>query len=92
MNNPQPPIKEFRVKAIKAAIWEEQDTDQGRTGVRHSVKIQKRYKDKQSGEWKDTNVYFADDLPRLRLVADKAFEFVALRESEDNSDLPVVAR
>jgi hypothetical protein len=92
MNEPQPPIKEYRVKAIKGAIWEDKRTEGDRTTVRHSVRVRKWYKDKQTGEWKETDYFFAEDLPALQLVAQKCYEFVALHESEEGSDLPVVAR
>jgi hypothetical protein len=59
---------------------------------RYSVRIRKRWYDRRTSEWKDTDYCFADDLPRLRLVAQKAFEFITLKESEEDPDLPAVAR
>ena len=88
----QSPVKEFKAGTVKAAIWKDEREDQGRTVVTHSVKIQKRFFDKTSGEWRNTDYFFVNDLPRLRLVAEKAFEYIALRESDSDSDLPVVAR
>ena len=79
----QAPIKEFRAGGTRAAIWREEGEDQGRTVVRHTVKIQKRYFDKNSNEWRTTEYFFPNDLPRLCLVAEKAFEYIALRESEE---------
>jgi len=77
------PIKEFRAASIKAAIWSEEHKEQGRSVVRHTVRIQKRYRDKDSGEWRTTEYFFPNDLPRLCLVAEKAFEYIALNESTD---------
>lgn len=88
---PQKPIKEFRAGNVKAAIWEDEREDQGRTTTRHSVKIQKRFLDKNTGDWHDTDYFFPNDLPRLCLVAAKAFEHIALRESEDDPGMPVTA-
>ena len=87
--NAQAPVKEFRVGAIKASIWrnEVQDSESGRTTVQHSVRVQKRYRDTKSGEWKDTNYYFQNDLSKLILVVQKAYEFVSLVESDD-ADFP----
>ena len=88
---PQQPIKEFKAGSVKAAIWKNEHEEGGRTVVRHSVRISRSYRDRQTGDWKETEYYFANDLPRLALVAQQAFEFIALKESEDDSDLPAVA-
>lgn len=76
------PIKEFRAGAISAAIWEKTATVDGRAVPQHSVRIQKRYKDERSGEWKTTGFLRSDELPKVVLVASKAFEHVTLREVE----------
>ncbi|MBU1985345.1 hypothetical protein KJ815_13180, partial [bacterium] len=81
------PVMEFRAATIKAAIWAERRQEQGRTVIRYTVKIQKRYFDKNSNEWRTTEYFFPNDLPRLCLVAAKAFEYTALRESAE--ELPV---
>jgi len=78
----QKPTKEFRAGTIKAAVWKEQREEAGRATARYSVKIEKRYFDEESKEWRNTDYYFANDLPRLRLVAERAFEFIVLHESE----------
>ena len=89
---PQQPVKEFRSKTITAAVWRHEHEEQERTVSRYSVRIRKSWHDRRTGEWKDTDYYFADDLPRLRLVAEKAFEYITLKESEEDSDLPTIAR
>jgi hypothetical protein len=83
-----PPIKEFRARGgIKAAIWRNETTQDGRTVVRYSVKVQRSYKDKGTGNWKTTDYFRPQDLPSLALVAQEAFRFVSLVESED-ADAP----
>jgi len=77
----QSPNKEVRAASIKAAIWGEEREEEGRTVVRHTVRIQKRYLDKDSDEWRTTEYFFPNDLPRLCLVAEKAFEYIALSAS-----------
>lgn len=89
---PQQPVKEFRSKTITAAVWRNEHEEQGTVVSRYSVRIRKRWHDRRTGEWKDTDYYFADDLPRLCLVAEKAFEYITLKESEEDADLPTVAR
>lgn len=76
----QPPIKELRAGAVKISLWESKFERDDRTVIRHSAKIEKRYYDKESGQWKTSSTYFADDLLRLRLLADKATEFMLLKE------------
>jgi hypothetical protein len=84
MNQQGPrPAKEFKAGGVRAAIWKEQHSEAGREMVRFSVKIEKRYFDEASKEWRDTDYFFANDLPRLRLVAERAFEFIVLGESQD---------
>ena len=74
------PVQEYRAGALSIAIWESEIERQDKTVIRHSAKIEKRYYDKQSGQWKTSNSYFADDLLRLRLLVDKATEFMLLKE------------
>ncbi|MFC1805370.1 hypothetical protein ACFL09_00120 [Planctomycetota bacterium] len=77
------PVKEFRAGTIKAAVWRNESEQDDEITVRFSVRIQKRFK--RDGEWQDTNYYFPEDLPKLCLVTEKAFEFTTLRESENDS-------
>ena len=85
------PIKVIRVGTISASVWRNEVEKNGATVVRHSVRIQKRFR-QDDGEWKNTDYFFPEDLPKLQLVAAKAFEFVSLKESEDSPDQPPVAR
>ena len=89
---PNQPIKEFRVGGVKAAVWRDAVEQDGRTVIQHSVKITKTYRDKTTDEWKTTDYFFPNDLPKLILVAQRAFEFTSLKESEEAPDLPPVAR
>lgn len=77
------PVKEFRAGTIKAAVWKNETEQNGTTVVKHSVRIQKRFRNDQ-GEWQDSNSYFPQDLPKLQLVIAKAFEFISLKESEES--------
>ena len=77
------PIKEFRARGgIKAAIWRNEDKVNGRNVIRYSVRFQRRYCD-QKGVWKTTEYFRPQDLPRLMLVAQKAFEFVTITEADE---------
>jgi hypothetical protein len=63
------PVAKFRSFNISAAVWKQEKG--------FSVSINKTYK-KDDGTYEDTTTFFQDDLPRLCLVANKAFEFMAL--------------
>ena len=76
-----PPVKEFQVGTIQASIWRNELKQDGGAVVRYSVKIEKRYRRRQTDEWTSTDQYFPDDLPRLQLVVAKAFEYVSLKSS-----------
>ena len=68
---PQRPVVKFRSYGIEASVWKHENG--------YSVTIRKTYKNEDSGEYKETNTFFPDDLPRLALVANAAFEFVSLK-------------
>jgi hypothetical protein len=84
-SQPQPPDKDFRAGTMRAAIWRNEIEQDGQTVVRHSVQLTKRYRDRD-GQWRDSDTLFVNDLPRAKLVLDKAFEYVVLKESERESD------
>ncbi len=88
---PEAPEKEYRAGTICAAVWRKEVTHQGRKWVEYSVRIQKRYKDERSGEWKTTTYFRPDDLPKLMLVTSKAYEHVALKELEGGHERAAVA-
>lgn len=62
---------------IGVAIWtNEAQTDDGPRTFRSITISPRRYRDKQSGEWKDSNSFQAGDLPALIFALQKALEFV----------------
>ena len=80
------PIKEFRVRNLSLAIWQNGGTRDGRPITLHSITLNKRYQDQGTGEWKDSSSFFPDDLPRLRLLLDKAYEHILLRDTSPASN------
>ena len=82
------PVKDFRSGGISAAIWRNETEQNGHTVVTHSVTIQKRYRDKDA-VWHDSSSYFVGDLAQLELVVRKAYEHLALRETEEAESSPV---
>lgn len=77
------PIQNFRVGGIQASIWRNPSGKGDHNAARYSVRIHKRFHKKGDGTYATTDYFFPDDLPRLVLVALKAFEYIALNQSKD---------
>jgi hypothetical protein len=86
MSSTNSPEQVFRAGTVSAAIWKKETTQDGRIVVQFSIRVQKRYKDADSGEWKTSDYFFPEDLPRLELVAREAFRYVALKENEQSGN------
>lgn len=74
-------MPETRIKAgpIIATVWQNKGkTQAGDETQYNTVSIDRRYKDK-NGEWKSTNSFRSGDLPKLALVAQKAYEYVLMK-------------
>ena len=54
--------------------------------VQYSVKVTRSYRDKTTGEWKTTDYFRVNDLPRSILASQKAFEFCVLKRDEKDKD------
>jgi len=77
------PVKHIRYGGISASIWAN-PTKEGR--VFHTVTFQRAYKDKD-GNWQNTESFRLHDLPKLRLLADKAYEQIPeLLKEQDATD------
>ncbi len=64
------PVKEIRLGAIRASIWENEIEND----VRHSVQIAKLYK--KDDKWETTQSFAKTDLPLVAKVADMAHSYV----------------
>lgn len=78
------PVAEFRAGTVVAAIWTKNSTIDGRNAAQHSIRIQKRYRDEKSGEWKTTTYFRPDELPKLALVVSRTYEHLMLRATGDS--------
>lgn len=76
------PIKEYRAGAVHAAIWGKEVTRNGRKWTEHSVRVQRHYKDERSGDWRTTTYFRPEDLPKLVLAANKAYEHIMLKDTD----------
>lgn len=71
MSNNQP-FDTIRVGRIKATVWENEN-QQG--GIFHSVTLARNFRD-ENNQWQETNTFSVDDMPRVRMASDKAFDSI----------------
>ncbi len=76
MNKPE---KKFSCGSISASIWANTKVVTDETVKFYSVTINKAYKEGE--EWKYTNSFNIEDLPKVVLVATEAYKYVQLREN-----------
>ena len=68
------PVKSFKEKGVEVALWETKNGG-------FSYSIGKRYKDKQTGEWKESKYLYKDEVEMLvRLLAE------AIKYSSDSAE------
>ena len=77
------PYKTIRAGKISIALWQNEETRDGRSFTQHSARIQKRYRDKKTGDWQTTEYLYRQDLADLIICAQKAFETVSLTETDN---------
>jgi hypothetical protein len=70
------PEKTFNQGSCRAAVFTNEIKQNGKTAIIRNVAIQKRYKDKD-GNWQNTNSFGVNDLPKLVLVATKAYDYLS---------------
>lgn len=80
------PVREFRAGGVRAAIWRNEQRGGEEPRVSHSIRIEKSYRDPRTQNWIQTDCFFASDLPKLRLVVEKAYEFIVLNEREPDAE------
>ena len=80
-NQGSPPIKTFRAGRVQAAVFENKVERDGQTDVHHSVKVDKRYQDKD-GNWQSTMYFYPDELSKVLLVVGEANRFLNLHDTD----------
>lgn len=79
------PLKKIKVGAIDAAVWKNVIKNQ-KTGADvtiYSATMERRYKD-QAGDWKGTNSFHGNDIPKAILALQKAYEYVVMEAGQDD--------
>jgi len=78
------PEKKFKCGPISASLWAEDKTMENGVVKFYSINITKAYKD--GDNWKNTNNFNAEDLPKVALVADEAYKYIRLSSSNPQTE------
>ena len=78
------PVKVFRSRGVSASIFANHAKSDGRDITFHKVSLQRTWKD--GDEWKTTSSFSRDDLPVVRLLLDRAWEFILDAESTHSTE------
>ena len=70
----QAPIAKFRAGQVSSALWENDIQVRGQTIKILKATVQRRYKDKDSGEWKSSTSFSRNEIPLAIYCRQKAFE------------------
>jgi hypothetical protein len=82
LNNPD---ITFRCGHVAATVWTNTQEINGNMVQLQSIKIEKSYPDKSykgddpKKKWKYTNSFYADDLPKVIMVASEAYKHIRLQ-------------
>ena len=77
------PVKKFSCGPITASIFTETQVVNGQMVTFYSVHIDKVYKDGE--QWKHTTSFAAEDLPKVAIVANEAYKYLRLKESNEET-------
>ncbi len=75
------PEKKFSTGTISATVWKNYGKSKktGKEVEFRTIQVTKRYQDKE-GNWNTTNSLRPDDLPKVILVTQKAYEYCLLKK------------
>jgi len=73
------PEKKFQAGGVSASVFRNERKVDGKTVVSYSVIIDRTYRDRGEN-WQRTNSYKMNDLHKLIVVAQKAFEYITLKD------------
>ena len=75
------PVQDFKHKGLSVAVWPTRNGG-------YSYSISKRYKDKQSGEWRETKSLFKEEAEALIDLLKQALSYDANREAHEHEGIP----
>lgn len=68
------PVAKFKAGTVAAAVWENQMNINGKAITVLKATVQRRYKDKSSGEWKSSGSFGRNEIPLAIFCLQKALE------------------
>ena len=71
------PEKKISCGPISASVWSKIKTIEGEKVKFNSITINKAYKDGE--DWKHTNSFNIEDLPKVTLVANEVYKYIKLK-------------
>jgi len=76
------PEKKYRAGQVSATVWkntkEVEINGEKQNKDFYSVQVEKSYKD--GDDWKSTNNFNQNDLPKLSLVVEMAYKYISMKE------------
>lgn len=78
----KPPDKVFHCGPVSASIWLNPMQRDNEIVQFPSIKINKSYKDKKSGEWENTSNLYVEDLPKVAMVANEVYRHFRISTRE----------
>ncbi len=74
------PKKKFRAGPISATIWENKGKNaQGEANTFNTISLERVYQDKE-GNWKSTNSFRLNDLPKAHAVLQRVYNDLVVKE------------
>ena len=85
MDTKNTPEKKFRAGAVSATVWlnQGQNKKTGEISNFRTISLQRGYKD-NNDQWQNTGNMRVNDLPRAALMLEKAFEYMNMKQSDNN--------
>jgi hypothetical protein len=77
------PVQSFRLNNVSLGIFENEATIDGNTRTFLSAKVERSYRDRETGKWNTSSPFSVDELLRLQHLIGRAVEFMAARPNND---------
>jgi len=81
------PQKKYRIGSIHATIWYDSRIVRGEMVEIPSIKFTKAYKPQDSNEWKYTDTFDAEDLPKVSVLANKIYQDLRLIIGDEDKQI-----